>query len=155
MLRVVLPCINTSSSLALPFQFFARQAHAVARSFSKASPAKVAVTVTAVVIFGTLAIFLYPIIWHAVDALLSALSQHEFGIYTGSAMHEVVQVVAARHAIGADAENAAVLATMLRVTMLAPFLVVLAQIFMATPFKTDTPFIHVPVRSAAQSHCFR
>lgn len=41
-------------------------------------------------------------------------------------MHEVAQVVAAGHAVGPDAENAAVIAKMLRVMMLAPFLLFLA-----------------------------
>jgi uncharacterized membrane protein YadS len=44
----------------------------------------------------------------------------------GSTMHEVAQVVAAGHAISPDAENAAVIAKMLRVMMLAPFLLFLA-----------------------------
>jgi len=41
-------------------------------------------------------------------------------------MHEVAQVVAAGHAISPDAENSAVIAKMLRVMMLAPFLIFLA-----------------------------
>jgi uncharacterized integral membrane protein (TIGR00698 family) len=49
-----------------------------------------------------------------------------FGIYTGSTMHEVAQVVAAGHAISPETENAAVIAKMLRVMMLAPFLIFLA-----------------------------
>ena len=44
----------------------------------------------------------------------------------GSTMHEVAQVVAAGHAVSPDAENAAVIAKMLRVMMLAPFLLFLA-----------------------------
>jgi uncharacterized membrane protein YadS len=42
-------------------------------------------------------------------------------------MHEVAQVVAAGHAVSPDAENAAVIAKMLRVMMLAPFLILLAS----------------------------
>ncbi|WP_163466878.1 putative sulfate exporter family transporter, partial [Klebsiella oxytoca] len=49
-----------------------------------------------------------------------------FGIYAGSTIHEVAQVVAAGHAIGPDAENAAVIAKMIRVMMLAPFLLLLS-----------------------------
>ena len=43
-----------------------------------------------------------------------------------AAAHEVAQVVAAGHAISPDAENAAVISKMLRVMMLAPFLILLA-----------------------------
>ncbi|MDU6454186.1 MAG: YeiH family putative sulfate export transporter, partial [Enterobacter hormaechei] len=74
----------------------------------KAEASKVTVAVATVVIFGTLAIFL------------------TYGIYIGSTMHEVAQVVAAGHAINPEAENAAVIAKMLRVMMLAPFLIFLA-----------------------------
>ncbi len=49
-------------------------------------------------------------------------------------MHEVAQVVAAGHAISPDAENAAVIAKMLRVMMLAPFL-----LFMAARVKQLAP----------------
>ena len=41
-------------------------------------------------------------------------------------MHEVAQVVAAGHAVSPETENAAVIAKMLRVMMLAPFLLLLA-----------------------------
>ena len=43
-------------------------------------------------------------------------------------MHEVAQVVAAGHSISAETENAAVIAKMLRVMMLAPFLLVLGML---------------------------
>jgi uncharacterized integral membrane protein (TIGR00698 family) len=90
----------------------------------KAESSKVAVAVATVVIYGTLAIFLYP----AIYPLLSTLfSPETYGIYMGSTMHEVAQVVAAGHAISPEAENAAVIAKMLRVMMLAPFLIVLAM----------------------------
>jgi uncharacterized membrane protein YadS len=52
----------------------------------------------------------------------------------GSTMHEVAQVVAAGHAVSPDAENAAVIAKMLRVMMLAPFL-----LFMAARVKQLAP----------------
>lgn len=88
----------------------------------KAAPAKVAVAVATVVLFGTAAIFLYPLIWHEVAQVYPAMSAAQFGVYTGSTMHEVAQVVAAGHAISPEAENTAVIAKMLRVMMLAPFL---------------------------------
>jgi len=88
---------------------------------------KVTVAVATVVIFGTAAIFLYPWLWqlnehyHWVNFTAS-----QFGIYTGSTVHEVAQVVAAGQGISPDAENAAVIAKMIRVMMLAPFLLLLS-----------------------------
>lgn len=89
----------------------------------KAQASKVTVAVATVVIFGTLAIFLYPLMWPWLNAFFSP---ETYGVYMGSTMHEVAQVVAAGHAVGPDAENAAVIAKMLRVMMLAPFLIFLA-----------------------------
>jgi uncharacterized integral membrane protein (TIGR00698 family) len=89
----------------------------------KAEASKVTVAVATVVIFGTLAIFLYPMIYPFVTQWFTP---ETFGIYTGSTMHEVAQVVAAGHAISPETENAAVIAKMLRVMMLAPFLIFLA-----------------------------
>jgi uncharacterized membrane protein YadS len=63
-------------------------------------------------------------------------------------MHEVAQVVAAGHAISPDAENAAVIAKMLRVMMLAPFLLFLAarvkQLAPAGRRKAKSPFRGLP-----------
>lgn len=89
----------------------------------KAEPSKVTVAVATVVIFGTLAIFLYPMMY---PLLVHWFSPDSYGIFIGSTMHEVAQVVAAGHAISPEAENAAVIAKMLRVMMLAPFLIFLA-----------------------------
>lgn len=97
----------------------------------KAEASKVTVAVATVVIFGTIAIFLYPAMY---PLLAHWFTPETYGIYMGSTMHEVAQVVAAGHAVSPDAENAAVIAKMLRVMMLAPFL-----LFPAARVKQLTP----------------
>lgn len=97
----------------------------------KAEASKVTVAVAMVVIFGTIAIFLYPAMY---PLLAHWFTPETYGIYMGSTMHEVAQVVAAGHAVSPDAENAAVIAKMLRVMMLAPFL-----LFLAARVKQLTP----------------
>ena len=97
----------------------------------KAEASKVTVAVATVVIFGTIAIFLYPAMY---PLLAHWFTPEIYGIYMGSTMHEVAQVVAAGHAVSPDAENAAVIAKMLRVMMLAPFL-----LFLAARVKQLTP----------------
>lgn len=93
----------------------------------KARAEQVTVAVATVVVFGTLAIFLYP--------LLSQLNLHwglipggtdRFGVYIGSTVHEVAQVVAAARSVDPAAADTAVIAKMVRVMMLAPFLVILS-----------------------------
>jgi uncharacterized integral membrane protein (TIGR00698 family) len=86
-----------------------------------------AVAVSGVVVFGTLAMFLYPLVW-PFAASAFGWSAADFGVYVGSTVHEVAQVVAAGGAVGEEAAATAVVAKMVRVMMLAPFLVVLAAV---------------------------
>lgn len=95
----------------------------------KADASKVSVAVSTVVIFGTIAIFLYPWLYQLnAHYQWIAMTQETFGIYIGSTVHEVAQVVAAGRAISDDAGNAAVITKMIRVMMLAPFLLVLSSV---------------------------
>ncbi|MEO7953860.1 MAG: YeiH family protein [Polaromonas sp.] len=93
----------------------------------RARAEQVTVAVATVVVFGTLSIFLYPVLFD--------LNQHwqfisggaeGFGIYAGSTIHEVAQVVAAARSVGSHAADTAVIAKMVRVMMLAPFLIMLS-----------------------------
>jgi len=88
-------------------------------------PEQVAVAVATVVGFGSVAIFLYPALYHLVAAV-HPLSPAAYGLWAGSTIHEVAQVVAAGHAAGDAAADTAVIAKMVRVMMLAPFLLALS-----------------------------
>ncbi len=99
---------------------------------------QVTVAVSTVVVFGTLAIFLYPSLYHVVEqAHLLHLSQKAYGLYAGSTIHEVAQVVAAGRAVGDDAADTAVIAKMVRVMMLAPFLIILSAWLSRHPDAAD------------------
>ncbi|OHX22435.1 hypothetical protein BHL63_08845 [Xanthomonas alfalfae] len=88
---------------------------------------QVMVAVATVVVFGTLAMFLYPVLYHLVAHSRGfALSPAAYGVFAGSTIHEVAQVVAAGRAIGEQAANTAVIAKMVRVMLLAPFLIALS-----------------------------
>ncbi len=91
-------------------------------------PEQVAVAVATVVGFGSVAIFLYPALFH-LAAAVHPLSTAQYGLWAGSTIHEVAQVVAAGHAVSDGAADTAVIAKLVRVMMLAPFLVVLAAWF--------------------------
>ena len=85
---------------------------------------QVTVAISTVVLFGTIAIFLYPLLYTLnVHWLLLPLGANAFGIYAGSTIHEVAQVVAAGRSVGADTANTAVITKLVRVMMLAPFLI--------------------------------
>lgn len=93
----------------------------------KCEPHKTAVAVSTVVIFGTLSMFLYPILYRA--GVLDFLSNTGVAIYVGSTLHEVAHVVGAGNAIDPDGTlgiaNNATIVKMIRVMMLAPALVVM------------------------------
>ncbi len=88
---------------------------------------KTAIAVSTVVIFGTLSMFLYPIMYRT--GLLDGLTDTEVAIYTGSTLHEVAHVAGAGNAMDpTDALGIAGTATitkMIRVMMLAPVLVIM------------------------------
>ena len=90
----------------------------------RARSEQVAVAISTVVVFGTAAIFVYPALyelnqhWHLLPA-----GSRAFGIYAGSTIHEVAQVFAAGRSISVETANTAVITKMVRVMMLAPFLI--------------------------------
>jgi uncharacterized integral membrane protein (TIGR00698 family) len=87
----------------------------------RGQPYKVSVAVATVVVFGTMGMFTYPLLYSFLG-----LSEHAYGLFTGSTVHEVAQVVAAGKSISEAAAETAVIEKMLRIMMLAPFLVVLS-----------------------------
>src|ERR1700754_1642808 len=99
---------------------------------------QVTVAVSTVVVFGTLAIFLYPALYHLdLQYHLIGLTPSAYGLYAGSTVHEVAQVVAAGRAVSEQAANTAVIAKMVRVMMLAPFLIVLSGWLSRSPRRDD------------------
>ncbi|WP_435949657.1 YeiH family protein [Psychrobacter sp. DM8] len=91
----------------------------------KADAHKVTIAVATVVVFGTVAMLLYPFLYH-LGWLAPWLNAQQYGIYTGSTVHEVAQVVVAGNAINSDVGDTAVVTKMIRVMMLAPFLLILS-----------------------------
>lgn len=89
----------------------------------RAQPYKTAVAVATVVIFGTTAMFLYPVLYRAG---IFDLSPAQMGLYTGATVHEVAHVVGAGNAMGPEVSNPAIIVKMIRVMMLVPVLLVLA-----------------------------
>lgn len=88
---------------------------------------QVGVAISGVVLFGTLAMFLYPLLYRLnLQWQLFQVSAPAFGVFAGSTIHEVAQVVAAARMTGEDALGSAVIAKMVRVMMLAPFLPMLS-----------------------------
>ena len=76
--------------------------------------------VSTVVLFGTISMFLYPFL-----AGLGIVPESSFGIYIGSTIHEVAQVVAAGSAVSPQVCDTSVIVKLTRVMMLVPYLFLL------------------------------
>ena len=119
-------------------------------SVVKAKESSVAVAVSMVVLFGTISMFLYPILYEAFikdPNSIFYLNPAEFGIYVGGSVHEVAQVVA----IPASIPNApevmahnAVIVKMTRVLLIAPMLIILGVILSLNSSSTTKATITIP-----------
>ena len=86
---------------------------------------KTAVAVSTVVIFGTIAMFLYPIAYRA--GWMVGLDEQQVGIYTGATLHEVAHVVGAGNAMASDTIAAtALIVKMVRVILLVFVLLIMS-----------------------------
>jgi len=86
---------------------------------------KSAIAVSTVVLYGTIAMFLYPVLY---KAGIFDMDAKTMGIYIGGTVHEVAQVVATGAGIagpGSEMGNSAVLVKMTRVVLIAPLLLAL------------------------------
>jgi uncharacterized integral membrane protein (TIGR00698 family) len=110
----------------------------------KAESHKTAIAVSMVVLFGTISMFLYPLIYSFIVEPSSGflhMNPQEFGIYIGGTIHEVAQVVAVPASIvgsSVDMANSAVIVKMTRVIMIAPMLVILGVYLSFVSSKTNT-----------------
>ena len=86
----------------------------------KAENHQTAAAVVTVVVFGTLSMFLYPILYRAgfID-----MDPSTFGVYIGASVHEVAHVVGAGEAVSPETADTAVIVKMTRVLLLAPALI--------------------------------
>ncbi len=97
----------------------------------KAEEHKAAIAVSMVVLFGTISMFLYPVLYTGIIENATGflhMTAREFGIYVGGTIHEVAQVVAVPASVPNapdEMANTAVIVKMTRVIMIAPMLIVL------------------------------
>lgn len=83
----------------------------------------VAYAVACVTVFGSIAMFVYPLL----PGLLH-LDPHAFGLWSGASIHEIAQVVAAAFQDGQQAGEFGTIAKLSRVAMLAPMVIALGLI---------------------------
>ncbi|MGF6756218.1 YeiH family protein [Paraburkholderia sp. GAS334] len=88
----------------------------------QSKPHQSAMAVGSVVLFGTLSMFLYPVLYHAGWLHLDTLGA---GLFFGGTIHEVAQVVGAASNVSPEATHIATIVKMTRVMLLVPVLLAL------------------------------
>ena len=91
----------------------------------------VAYAVACVTVFGSIAMFFYPLMEGGLH-----LPPHAYGLWAGSSIHEIAQVVAAAYQDGKQAGDFATIAKLSRVMMLAPVVISLGLMSRNHPHKS-------------------
>ncbi|MCO5071642.1 MAG: YeiH family protein [Rhizobiaceae bacterium] len=107
---------------------------------SRARDEDVAYAIATVTLFGTIAMFLYPML---IDVL--HLSPEAYGFWIGVSVHEVAQVVAAAFQGGEAAGQAGVIVKLTRVMMLAPLVLAVGLMIRGRTSDTATAAVRSPV----------
>jgi uncharacterized integral membrane protein (TIGR00698 family) len=108
---------------AAGFSICGASAIAAMEGASDANEDEVATAIALVTIFGTIALFGWPMLQHALH-----LGNEAYGAWAGASVHEVAQVVAAATPAGEEALATAVVVKLARVIMLAPLVATVAYL---------------------------
>ncbi|HEU5318012.1 MAG TPA: putative sulfate exporter family transporter [Chloroflexota bacterium] len=87
----------------------------------EAEEREVSFAVGTITLFGTLAVFLYPLIGHALG-----LTAPQFGVWSGVAVNDTSQVIATSAAYAPEARDVAAVVKLVRNTLMAPLLLLIA-----------------------------
>ncbi|WP_411817002.1 YeiH family protein [Hyphococcus sp. DH-69] len=100
---------------------------------NKESERNLILTVVGVTSLSTIAMVLYPMITHAMG-----LTDMQAGVFLGATIHDVAQVIGAGYIVSDEAGSVAAVVKLMRVTLLAPVVFVIAMIF-ARQSKSSDP----------------
>ncbi len=113
----------------------------------QSKPHKSAMAVGSVVLFGTLSMFLYPVLYRAGWLHLDALG---VGLFFGGTIHEVAQVVGAASNVSAEATHVATIVKMTRVMLLVPVLLGLG-VWLSRPGRHGAAHAHTHAHAAGST----
>lgn len=88
-----------------------------------AAESEIAYAISTIFVFNVVAVVLYPSVGH-----LLGLSQHTFGLWSGTAINDTSSVVAAAYTYGHEAGAVAVVTKLARTTMIVPIAIGLAAV---------------------------
>lgn len=111
-------------------------------SVLKSQAFKSIIAVGTVVVFGMIAMFFYPFVYHLGIIPLTPMQE---GVYIGATLHEVANVVGASSSISLEAEKIAITVKMIRVLFLIPVLLFLSFYLSKTQANSQNKTrLHIP-----------
>lgn len=108
----------------------------------KSQPHKTAVAIGTVVLFGTISMFIYPLLQHA---NLFGFTDNQFGVFAGASIHEVAQALVAGSNVSVEAGKVAVIVKMMRVMLLVPALFAISYFFKSDEAQSATNYRKIVV----------
>jgi uncharacterized integral membrane protein (TIGR00698 family) len=117
----------------------------------QSKPHKSAMAVGSVVLFGTLSMFLYPVLFNAGWLHLDTVGA---GLFFGGTIHEVAQVVGAASNVSPEATHIATIVKMTRVMLLVPVLLAVG-VWINRPARGDASAASGSTQGSAQHHAAR
>ena len=106
----------------------------------RAKTYKSVMAVSVIVIFGTSAMFLYPLLFRFG---ILGLDEEQMALFIGSTIHEVAHVVGAGEAVSEEVAKSALIIKMLRVILLSPVLLILSFLNRGDKPKVSIPWFAV------------
>ncbi len=116
--------IKTATVISVASSICGSAAAIATKPIIRAQAYKLAIAIGIVVVFGTISIFLYPVI-----ASFLEMSNEQYGVFVGSSVYGVSQSVAVASGYGTNAVQTAVVVKMFKVMMLIPMLIILSISF--------------------------
>jgi uncharacterized integral membrane protein (TIGR00698 family) len=105
-------------------------------SLTRIRTQQAAIAITVITLFGTLALFLYPVAF--LGGYLPGLDDDRYGIFVGASIYELAQVYGAGFAVSELALNTATLVKLTKVLMLIPLLLAMGYFMRDKQRKSDT-----------------
>ncbi len=115
---------KTTILLAVASSICGSAAAIASRPLIRAQAFKVTIAIAVVVVFGTISIFLYPLI-----AKLFSMSAQQYGVFSGSSVYGVSQAIASAEAYSVESVATAVVVKMFKIMLLIPMLIILSVSF--------------------------
>ena len=130
--RILNANVRTAELIAVGTSICGASAIIAVNSVIRGKDEEVAYSVACITIFGTVSMFLFPLV-----GTVLGMNDPAFGLWSGSAIHEVAQVIGSGFQFSEDAGQVATVSKLSRVVLLAPMVVAISFAARRNPANVD------------------